>query len=144
MPGAELVAGRSKATPAQGALNERIIRLWSGPQGAAKVAIEGGKPVVTFPIPGVAGAIAKATLNAENRAERVVVRQGTSVMEFVYEKYEDCNPPDDRYDVLFPRHIVEKRDGVTVLDLDVVETQAANIYVIMPVPENVRKAQAGI
>src|SRR5438093_12047321 len=32
-----------------------------------KVAIEDGKPIVTFPIPGVQGAMAKAWLNEENQ-----------------------------------------------------------------------------
>ena len=87
--GAELVAGRGKATPRSAALHERLIRLWAGPQGAPKAAAAGGdkttvshetgKPVVTFPIPGVPGAVAQATLNAQNMAERVEVRQGATV-----------------------------------------------------------------
>ena len=78
--GAGLEPGRGTATPDRAALSERLLRLWSSPQGApkaaaaggenTKVAMEGGKPVVTFPIPGVEGAIAKATLNAESQAER--------------------------------------------------------------------------
>jgi hypothetical protein len=200
--GAGLIAGKGTATSNPGALNERLIRLWASPQGAAKaagfscsacleawpswarpqaafkaavaggphtkiaeeifgtagrlnvdisvpsgaetkVAMEVGKPVVTYSIPFVTGAIAKATLNADNEAERVEVRQGNVVTEFTYDKYEDCNPPDDKYAVLFPRHMVEKRNGVTILDLNVVETQEENIYVIMPVPDSVRKAFAG-
>ena len=43
--------------------------------GKTKVAWEGGKPVVTFPIPGVPGATATATLDAKYMAERVVVKQ---------------------------------------------------------------------
>ncbi len=34
--GAEIVPGRGKAAPKPAALNERLIRLWAGPQGAAK------------------------------------------------------------------------------------------------------------
>jgi hypothetical protein len=171
--GAELVAGKGTATPKPNALDERLIRLWASPQGAAKaagfsctscldswpswapawersgagvvakVAMEAGKPVVTYPIPGIHGAIAKATLNADNQAERIEVREGNVVTEFTYDKYEDCNPSDDRYEVFFPRHMVEKRNGVTVLDINVIETQVANIYVIMPVPESVKKADVG-
>src|SRR5579862_2084299 len=89
IPGAEIVAGKGKATPAPDAVEERLIRLWASPQGAPKAAIKGvapgtqlganpgtllkdgvmtagetsvswenGKAVVTYPIPGVPGAIA--------------------------------------------------------------------------------------
>ena len=150
--GAGLVPGKGTATPNPGARNERLIRLWAGPQGAAKaaaaggantkVAMEGGKPVVTFPIPGVQGVTAKATLNAMNMAERVEVRQGNVVTEFLYDKYADLNPADDRVDGFFAGHIVEKRDGVTLLDINVVETHVGNLYVVMPVPPSVKKASA--
>ena len=150
--GAGLVPGKGTATPNPGARNERLIRLWAGPQGAAKaaaaggantkVAMEGGKPVVTFPIPGVQGVTAKATLNAMNMAERVEVRQGNVVSEFLYDKYADLNPADDRVDGFFAGHIVEKRDGVTLLDINVVETHVGNLYVIMPVPQSVKASAA--
>jgi len=146
--GAGLVPGRGTATPNRAALNERLIRLWSSPQGApkaattggenTKVAMEGGKPVVTFPIPGVRGAVAKAMLNAENQAERVETKSGSTVTEFTYEKYDDYNPPDDKVFGYFPGHIVEKRNGVTVLDLTVKQTDVGNLYVVVPVPQSVR------
>src|SRR6188474_2158430 len=86
IPGAELVPGKGKATPKQAALEERLIRLWASPHGAVKAAIagaaglldkqaaagakstttltwQGEKAILTFPIPGVAGATATATLN---------------------------------------------------------------------------------
>ena len=148
--GAGLVPGRGTATPKPAALNERLIRLWSGPQGApkaaaagganTKVAVEGGKPVVTFPIPGVQGATAKVTLTAMNQAERVETRLGNAVTELTYEKYADYNPPDDKVDGFFAGHIVEKRDGVRILDLTVTETEVGNLYVVIPVPEGVRRA----
>ena len=152
MVGAGLVPGRGTATPNRAALNERLIRLWSSPQGApkaaaaggenTKVAIEGGKPVVTFPIPGVQGAIAKTTLNAENQAERVETTLGNVVTEFTYEKYDDYNSPDDKVFGYFPGHIVEKRNGVTILDLTVKQTDVGNLYVVMPVPQTVRASSA--
>lgn len=148
--GAGLVPGKGTATPNPGTRDERLIRLWASPWGApksailgganSKVAMEGGKPVVTFPIPGVPGATAKATLNADNQAERIEVRNGTAVTEFTYEKYDDYNPEDDRIQCYTPGHIVEKRDGVTILDLNVVETHCGNLYIVVPVPESVRKA----
>ena len=146
--GAELVAGRGKATQRSDALPERLIRLWSSPQGAVKaahaggkatrVAVEAGKPVVTFPIPGVPGATAKAVLNSQNQAERVEVRSGQTVTEFMYDKYDDYNPADDKVYAFFPGRIVEKRNGATVLDLNIVETHTGNMYVIMPVPKRLR------
>src|SRR2546425_5858480 len=152
MAGAGLVPGRGTATPNRAALSERLIRLWSSPQGApkaaaaggenTKVAMEGGKPVVTFPIPGVPGAIAKATLNAENQAERVQTTLGNVVTEFTYEKYDDYNPPVDKVYGYFPGHIVEKRNGVTILDLTVKQTDVGNLYVVVPVPQRVRKPPA--
>jgi hypothetical protein len=150
--GASLVPGRGTATPNHAALNERLIRLWSSPQGApkaavaggenTKVAIEGGKPVVTFPVPGVPGAIAKATLNAENQAERVETTLGNAVTVFTYEKYDDYNLPDDKVYGYFPGHIVEKRNGVTILDLTVKQTDVGNLYVVAPVPQSVRTSAA--
>src|SRR5437870_1248791 len=151
MVGAGLVPGRGTPSPNRAALNERLIRLWSSPQGApkaaaavvenTKVAIEDGKPVVTFPIPGVPGAIAKATLNAENQAEYVQTKLGNVVTEFIYEKYDDYNPPDDKVYGYFPGHIVEKRNGVTVLDLTITQTDVGNLYVVVPIPESVRTAR---
>lgn len=149
--GAGLQPGRGTPTPKSAALTERIIRLWAGPQGAVKAAwanggkmtkvtVEGGKPIVVFPIPGVQGAIAKATLNADGRTERVEVRNGNVVTEFTYEKYSDYNPEDDRIDILLPGRIVEKRDGATILDLTVSLVHAANMFVVMPVPKSVEQS----
>src|SRR5437870_2405257 len=151
MVGAGLVPGRGTATPNRAALNERLIRLWSSPQAApkaaaaggenTKVAIEDGKPIVTFPIPGVPGAMAKAALNAENQAEYVQTKLGNVVTEFIYEKYDDYNPADDKVYGYFPGHIVEKRNGATVIDLTITQTDVGNLYVAVPVPESVRTAR---
>jgi hypothetical protein len=160
IPGAELVPGKGKATPNPAARNERLIRLWSGPQGAPKAAAAGGantkvttvggKTVLTYPIPGVPGATATATLTngsgdrpcAKNCAERIEVRQGNVVTEFLYSNYEDYNEEANKVAAFFPGRIVEKRDGVTIVDLNIVETETGNLYVIMPVPESVRRAAA--
>src|SRR4051812_19383401 len=42
--GAELVPGKGKATAMPAAVEERMIRLWSGPQGAFKAAFAGTSP----------------------------------------------------------------------------------------------------
>ena len=144
--------GKGKATPKPALLAERLIRLWASPQGAPKAAAAGrdkttvahdtGKPVVTFPIPGVPAAIAKATLNAQNQAERVEVRNGDVVMEFTYTDYADFNNPLNKIEAFIPGKLVEKRNGVIVRDLTTSETETGNLYVVMPVPPSVRGATA--
>jgi hypothetical protein len=150
VPGAEITPGRGKATPVPAALHERLIRLWAGPQGAPKAASAGGakttvshdtsKAVVTFPIPGVPGAIATATLSSQFQAERVEVTHGTTVYDFTYGKYDDWNNPLNKVEAFYAGTLVEKRNGVTMRDLTTVETETGNVYVVMPVPASVRQA----
>jgi hypothetical protein len=150
--GAELRPGRGKAMPKPAVLHERLIRLWASPQGAPKAAAAGGdkttvshdtgKPVVTFPIPGVSGAIAKATLSAQNMTERVEVRQGDVVTDFTYADYADYNNPLNKIDAFYAGKLVEKRNGVIMRDLATTETETGNLYVVMPVPASVRNAAA--
>ena len=105
---------------------------------------------MTYPIPGVAGAIARATLTSgapdgictSYCAERIEVRQGHAVTEFTYANYEEYNDPENRIDAFFPGRIIEKRDGATILDLTVERTETGNVYVVMPVPDSVRRASA--
>ena len=73
-------------------------------------------------------------------AERVEVRQGNVVTEFLYSNYGDLNEPLNKIDAWYPAHIVEKRDGQTMLDLTIVETETGNPYVVMPVPPSVKRA----
>src|SRR5688572_2879884 len=133
IPGAEIIADKGKATPMPAMLQERLVRLWAGPQGAVKAAIagagiglmamdrdlgrilqagtttigqtsvawEGNKPIVTYPIPGVAGATAKATLDSRYMAARVVVTNGTATTEFVYSDYQDWNNPLNRIEAYY-------------------------------------------
>src|SRR5262249_39810208 len=44
IPGAELLSGKGKATPMPATAEERMIRLWAGPQGAFKAAFFGTSP----------------------------------------------------------------------------------------------------
>jgi hypothetical protein len=171
MAGAEIVAGKGKATPMPGAVPERLIRLWASPQGAPKAALAGvapaaglganpgtllkdgmeksgetslsweaGKPVVTYPVPGVPGATASATLDARYMAERVVVKQGSTVTEFTYSDYRDWNNPLNRVEVFYAGKMAERRNGILVRDLTTVETETGSVYVVMPVPASVRAA----
>jgi hypothetical protein len=157
-PGAGLVPGQGTAVPMTAAYAERAIRLWSNPQGAFKSAVmggaattvemEGGKTIVTYPIPGVPGAIAKATLTSgpvdgvctRNCAERIEVRHGPSVTEFTYARYADYNDPEEQLDAFFAGRIIETRGTENVLDLTVTRTNTPNLYIVVPVPPSVRTA----
>jgi hypothetical protein len=148
--GAEIVPGKGKATPRPALLRERLIRLWASPQGAPKAAAAGkentsvdwstGKAVVTYPIPGAPGAIARVTLSAQNQAEHIEVRDGNTVTTFDYAKYDDYNNPLNKIEAFMPGTMVEKRNGVTVRDLTTTETETGNVYVVMPVPASVKRA----
>jgi hypothetical protein len=172
IPGAEIIAGKGKATPMPATVQERLIRLWAGPQGAVKAAMagagidlmamnrdlgrilqpgtnsigqtsvawEGNKPVVTYPIPGVAGATAKATLDNRYMAERVVVTQGSTTTEFAYSNYEDWNNPLNKIEAYYAGKITERRNGTVLRDITTVETETGSVYVVMPVPASVRAA----
>jgi hypothetical protein len=163
--GAELVAGEGKATPTPRAVQERLIRLWASPQGAPKAALqsanqpdpgllpegtakvgatsvawEGGKPVVTFAIPGVPGATATAVLDAKYMAESVVVKQGSTTTEFTYGDYQDWNNELNKVEVFYAGKMVERRNGSVVRDLSTVQTETGSVYVVMPAPASVQKA----
>jgi hypothetical protein len=148
------------------AVQQRLIRLWASPQGAPKAALAGtsqpdphdlpdngaagigatsvawtdGKAVVSFPIPGVAGATAVATLDARYMAERVVVTHDGSTTEFTYGDYQDWNNPLNKVEVMYAGRIAETRDGTVVRDLTTVETETGSVYVVMPVPASVEAA----
>ena len=172
--GAEIVAGKGKATPMPDAVEERLIRLWASPQGAPKAAIAGvegvapnaklganpgtllkdgvdkagetsltwesSKAVVTYPIPGVPGAIATATLNSRYMAERVVVKHGSKTTEFTYGDYQDWNNPLNKVDALYAGKIAESHNGAVVRDLTTTQTETGSVYVVMPVPASVKAA----
>ena len=172
VPGAQIIEGQGKATPMPNAAQERLIRIWAGPQGAVKAALAGagiplsaadrdpgrilesgsakigttsvdweaGKPVVTYPIPGVPGATAVATLDDRYMAERVVVTQGRVTTEFTYSDYQDWNNPLNRIEAYYAGKITEKRNGAVVRDLTTVQTETGSVYVVMPVPASVRAA----
>ena len=101
---------------------------------------ENGKPVVTFPIPGVPGATATATLDAKYMTERVVVKQGSTTTEFTYGDYQDWNNPLNKIGVLYAGKMVERRNGAVVRDLTTDQTETGNVYVVAPVPASVQAA----
>jgi len=117
-------------------------RLKDGVDKAGETSLtwQAGKPVVTFPIPGVPGAIASATLNDRYMVERVVVKQNSTSTEFTYGDYQDWNNPLNKIDALYAEKMAERRDGVLVRDLTTVQTETGSLYVVMPVPASVKTA----
>jgi len=99
-----------------------------------------GKPVVTFPIPGVAGATASATLDAKYMTEKVVVTQGATKTEFTYSDYKDWNSKLNKIEVFYAGRLTERRNGAVVRDLTTSETETGNVYVVAPVPPSVQRA----
>ena len=157
------------ATPTPQAVQDRLLQVWTLPQGLikaarlagpnAKFAMEGGKPTVTFPLPApLQAATAKITLDPANflfhtmptgvrryfshRIERVDVQFNNAKTVVTYADYSDWNDADYRSDALTPKRIVQERNGIRVADLTISRTQTYNPYVVMPVPENVRKTAA--
>jgi hypothetical protein len=118
----------------------RILQAGTPTIGQTSVAWEGAKPVVTYPIPGVAGATAKATLDNRYMAERVVVTQGSTTTEFVYGDYQDWNNPLNKIEAYYAGRITERRNGTVLRDLTTTETETGSVYVVMPVPASVRAA----
>jgi len=137
-------------TPAAAAASERALLLWTLPAGAikaandagaaTKVTTEGGKTVVSYPIAALKADV-KLTLNKDSRIEQVESRMGTVTTVTTYEEYGDWNGADYLSDVMFPKHIVQKRGGMAITDLTVTKTNTYNPYVIMPVPANVKGAR---
>ncbi len=111
--------------------------------GQTSVVWQAGKPVVTFPIPGVAGATGTATLDAKYMVEKVVVTQGTTTTEFTYSNYQDWNNPLNKIEVFYAGKMIERKNGAVVRDLTTKETETGNVYVVAPVPPSVQKAMAG-
>lgn len=114
----------------------------AGVKGTATLSWEKDRAVVTYPIPGVPGATATATLDAGFLPERVVVKHGTSTTEFVYGDFRDFNNPLHRIEALYAGTLVERRNGTVVRDLKTVLTEIGQAYVAVPVPASVRSAGA--
>ena len=100
---------------------------------------QGDKAIISYPIPGVPGAMATATL-VNYLPERVVVTHGTNTTEFVYGDFADWNNPLFKIEALYAGTIVERRNGTVVRNLKAKVTEIGQIYVVMPVPASVQKA----
>jgi len=110
--------------------------------GGTSLVWEGGKAVVTFPIPGVPGATGAATLDAKFMPEKVVVKNGATTTEFTYSNYADWNNPLNKVEVWYAGKITERRNGAMVREVTTTETETGSLYVVMPVPDSVKKAIA--
>jgi hypothetical protein len=147
--GAGLEPGRGTATPATAAVKDRLLQLWILPYGVVKaafaagektkVAVENGATVLTFPLSGeLAGVTVKATLDAKNFITKVETQSDNPalVRQAEYSDYADHG--DILTDIKSPAHIVEKRAGVTVLDVQIKMWDANNPYLVFPVPPGVK------
>jgi hypothetical protein len=99
---------------------------------------QGDRAVVTYPIPGVPGATATATLNEGFLPERVVVKHGADTTEFIYGDIQDWNNPLNKIAALYAGTIVERHNGTVVRDLKTLVTEIGQVYVVVPVPASVR------
>lgn len=112
----------------------------AGVKGNTTLEWQGDKPVLTFPIPDVPGAVATATLAPDFLPERVVVKHGSNTTEFVYGDFQDFNNPLHRIEALYAGTIVERRNGTVVRDLNTTLTEIGQVYVQVPVPDSVANA----
>lgn len=111
----------------------------AGAQSSTTLKWEGEKAVLTFPIPGVEGAMATATLT-NYLPDRVVVTHGTNTTEFIYGKFADWNNPLFKIEALYAGTIVERKNGTVLRNLTTKVTEVGQVYVVMPVPDSVLKA----
>jgi len=137
------IAGAAGLPPAQSfGANPAVLldrQEKAGAKATTTLTWAGTKAVVTFPIPGVDGAMATATLN-NYLPESVVVTHGTNKTEFVYGKFADWNNPLFKIEALYAGTIIERKNGTVVRTLTTKVTEVGQIYVVMPVPDSVLKA----
>ena len=148
--GAGLVPGKGTATPEMTAVKQRLLQIWILPYGVIKAAFaagdkamvsaEDGATVVTFPLSGeLAGVTLKATLDSKNFITKVVAQTGGATdVEADYSDYADHG--EILTDIKSPGHIVQKKGGSTVLDIQIKSWDANNPYLVFPVPQNVKMA----
>jgi hypothetical protein len=154
--GGGLVPGKGTATPATAALKDRLLQIWTLPYGVVKAAIaagektrvatENGATVITFPLSGLlTGITLKATLDSKNFVTKVETRPDDPALanlatETEYSDYADHG--EILTDIKSPGHLVQKRDGRLILDIQVKMWEANNPYLVFPVPANIKTAAA--
>jgi hypothetical protein len=152
--GAGLVPGKGIATPANAAVRERLLQLWTLPYGVVKGALSAGDQttlsteasatVITFPLSGaLAGITVKATLDANNLVTRVETRADNPALTSLATQTEYSNYADRAEvltDIKSPGRIVRKQGGRTLLDVEIKMWETNNPYLVFPVPPNVKTA----
>jgi hypothetical protein len=152
--GGGLVPGKGMATPAMPAVKARLLQLWILPYGVvkaaiaagdkAKISMENGGTVLTFPLSGnLSGITVTATLDSKNLITKVETRPDNPALtnlatETEYSDYADHG--EVLTDIKSPGHIVEKQGGKPFLDLQVKMVNANDPYLVFPVPPNVKSA----
>lgn len=109
--------------------------------GQTSLSWENGKAVLSFPLPGVPGATATATLDDRFMTQRVVVKLGSNTYEFTYADYQDFNNPLNKIFVFYAGKMTERHNGAVVRDLTTTQTETGNVYVVAPVPAAVQTAE---
>jgi glyoxylase-like metal-dependent hydrolase (beta-lactamase superfamily II) len=112
------------AQPQPAAVEERVVEIWTTPQGFLKAAMANNATVtasgagseVTFTVGGMNKYV--GTINAQNQVEKVQTWidnpvLGDTPVEFTYSDYRDFGG------VMFPAHIVRTQGGHPVLDISV-------------------------
>jgi glyoxylase-like metal-dependent hydrolase (beta-lactamase superfamily II) len=141
-PGNQNPASAPPAAAAPGSQLERMLQLWSTPQGFVKAAIANhatmkkaaGGTDVSFTVGGKYKMT--GTIDAQNHVARVLTWIDQSIVgdmpvETTYTGYKDFAG------VQFPSRIVQKQDGFPSLDLTI-SSVTANPAVDIAVPDNVR------
>jgi hypothetical protein len=149
--GAGLVPGKGTATPAMGAVRERLLQLWTLPHGVVKaalaagdkttVAVEGGGTVITFPLTGtLAGVTVRATLDSNSLIARVETRADNAGLTTVTEYSNYADRAEVLTDIKSPGRIVRRQGTRTLMDVEVKMWETNNLYLVFPVPANVKAA----
>ena len=141
-------APAGNAAPQPGAQLERMLALWSTPQGFVKAAMANnattsqgraarGGAEVSFTVGGKYKMV--GTINAQGQVEKVQTWidhpiVGDMLVETTYSGYKDFGG------VMFPARILQTQDGYPSLDLTI-SAVTANPAFDAPVPDNVRTAK---
>jgi glyoxylase-like metal-dependent hydrolase (beta-lactamase superfamily II) len=133
--------GAPAANPAQAAVNDRLILLWTTPHGAIKAAQQNNATLAGKVLSFTAqGTPFKVTLGGDNLVQKVETRAdapvlGDVVTETTYSAYRDFGG------VKFPTRIVQKQAGLPILDLTISDVKP-NAPAAIEVPANVQQAAA--
>jgi hypothetical protein len=151
--GSGLAGGKGSATPAAGAFESRSLQLWTLPYGAikagmaagekAKLSVENGATVITFPLSGqLAGITLKVTLGAKSLVTKVEAQSDKPTPDMItqtdYSTYADRG--DITSDLQFPGHIIQKQGDKIVLDVMIKMDDPNNPFLIFPAPDSVMSA----